>query len=86
MLWERGSEGSKSYLERLRGVRFLVGKSFGRRLIGKQGRSLGIRWRFEALFEGFLYVLGRVLTEGLFSWLTDVGLRMTDAVLRIDNA
>ena len=46
MLCEQGSEGSKSYLERLRGVSFLIGKSFGRRLIGKQGRSLGIQWGF----------------------------------------
>jgi len=27
-----------------------------------------------------------MLTDVLFLWLTDVGLRMTDTVLRIDNA
>ncbi len=86
MLWERGSEGSKSYLERLRGVRSLRGKSLGRRLIGKRGRSLGIRWRVGALFVGFLYELGMVLTDALSLWLTDAELRMTDVVLRIDNA
>jgi len=43
MLLEQDSEGSKSYLERLRGVSCSIGKSLGRCLIGKQGRSLGIQ-------------------------------------------
>jgi len=42
MLWEQGLAGSKSYFERLSGVSFSIGKSAGRRLIGKWGRLLGI--------------------------------------------
>ena len=63
MLCERGSEGSKSYFERLRGVSFSKGKSFGRRWIGKRGRSLGIRWRDGVKLLWFLYVSGEVLTD-----------------------
>src|SRR6266478_2522465 len=85
MLWERGSEGSKSYLERLRGVRSLIGKSFGSCLIGKRGRSLGIRWRVGVEFVGFLYAIGMMLSDAL-SWLLTVGrLRMTERLLRICN-
>ncbi len=63
-----------------------MGKSLGSLLIGKRGRSLGIRWRIGALSEGFLYVIERVLTDAMFLWLTDGGLQMTDVVLQIDNA
>ncbi len=42
MLWEQGSAGLKSYFEHLSGVSFSIGKFAGRRLIGKQGRLLGI--------------------------------------------
>jgi len=38
------------------------------------------------LSEGFLYAVRVVLTDALFLWLTDGKLRMTDVVLRIDNA
>ncbi len=31
-------------------------------------------------------MIGMVLTDAFFLWLTDGGLRMTDVVLRIDNA
>ena len=43
ILLEWDSEGSKSYLECLSRVRFSMGKSLGRCLIGKWGRLLGIR-------------------------------------------
>ncbi len=65
MLCEQGLVGSKSYLECLSGVSFSIGKSFGRRLIGKQGRSLGIRYSFGEQVGGFLYLQEVLLTDVL---------------------
>ena len=56
MLCEWGSVGSKLYLEHLSRVSFSIGKSFGRCLIGKWGRSLGIRCSFGEQTVGFLYL------------------------------
>src|SRR6266403_485700 len=69
MLLERDSEGSKSYLERLRGVSCSIGKSLGSCLIGKRGRSLGIRY----VFRGLIVPLLRS------EWLTDPLLRSGNA-------
>ncbi len=60
MLLERDSEGSKLYLDRLRGVSCSIGKSLGRRLIGKWGRLLGIRCVFGVLTV-FLLTLSLLL-------------------------
>ena len=79
MLLERDSAGLKSYLDHLSRVRSLMGKSFGRHLIGKWGRLLGIRWGFGGRIGGFLYALEVLLTDGFFLWLTDGGLQINNA-------
>ncbi len=63
MLRERDSVGSKSYLERLRGVSCLIGKSLGRHSMAKQGRSLGIRCSFGVLVRFLLSLLLLLLTD-----------------------
>src|SRR6266403_3207447 len=95
MLLERDSEGSKSYLERLRGVSCSIGKSLGSCLIGKRGRSLGIQYFFQVLVVLLLSSLFQLLTvpqsrigKELLKGLTDLLLRserMTDLLLRSDN-
>src|SRR6266403_5520978 len=96
MLLEQDSEGSKSYLERLRGVSCLIGKSLGSCLIGKRGRSLGIRCVFRVLIVLLLTSSFLLLTvpflwigKGLTECLTDPLLRseqLTDSLLWSDNA
>src|SRR6266436_6778349 len=95
MLLEQDSEGSKSYLERLRGVSCLIGKSLGSCLIGKRGRSLGIRCVFQVQIVLLLSCLFWLLTvlpswigKGLSEGLTDLLLRnegLTDPLLRSGN-
>src|SRR6266446_7173454 len=95
MLLEQDSEGSKSYLERLRGVSCSIGKSLGSCLIGKRGRSLGIRYIFQVLIVFLLCFSFLLLTvplswigKGLFEGLTDLLLqseRLTDLLLWSDN-
>src|SRR6266436_4388032 len=95
MLLARDSEGSKSYLERLRGVSCLIGKSLGSCLIGKRGRSLGIRCFFRGLIVFLLSLSFWLLTvspswvgKGLFGGLTDLLLRsewLTDLLLRSEG-
>src|SRR6266404_2489170 len=95
MLLEWDSEGSKSYLERLRGVSCSIGKSLGSCLIGKRGRLLGIQCVFRVLIVLLLSVSFWLLTvpflwigKGLFEGLTDPLLRsewLTDLLLRSGN-
>src|SRR6266403_4384134 len=88
MLLERDSVGSKSYLERLRGVSCSIGKSLGSCLMGKRGRLLGIRCVLRVLIV-FLLTSSFLLLTVLFSWigkglfdcLTDP-LLWSDSVLR----
>src|SRR6266436_1554499 len=96
MLLEQDSEGSKSYLERLRVVSCSIGKSLGSCLIGKWGRSLGIRCVFRVLIVLLLSFLSRSLTvlaswigKGLLEGLTDLLLQsgqLTDPLLWSGNA
>src|SRR6266436_4613368 len=95
MLLERDSEGSKSYLERLRGVSCSIGKSLGSCLIGKRGRSLGIRYVFWMQIVLLLSLSSLLLTvpllwigKGLLEGLTDLVLRsvwLTVLLLRSGN-
>src|SRR6266436_4838467 len=95
MLLERDSEGLKSYLECLRGVSCLIGKSLGSCLIGKWGRSLGIQYAFRVLIVLLLSFSPWLLTvvilrigKGLFEGLTDLLLWsewLTDSLLQSSN-
>src|SRR6266403_754491 len=85
MLLERGSEGSKWYLEGLRGVRCLIGRALGGGLMGKRGRSLGIRYVSRVLIVFFLCLSFLLLTDppsrigkGLFEGLTDLLLQSSN--------
>ncbi len=63
-----------------------MGKSLGSRLIGKRGRSLGIRWGFGGWHVGFLYVLEVLLTDELSLLTDELFSQLTDGVLQISNA
>src|SRR6266446_2423369 len=88
MLLERDSEGSKSYLEHLRGVSCSIGKFLGSCSIGKRGRSLGIRYYFQGLIVFLLSLSFWLLTVLRNKWLTDLLLRserLTDPLLQSER-
>src|SRR6266481_4469769 len=80
MLLEWDSEGLKSYLERLRGVSCSIGKFLGSCLIGKRGRSLGIRYVFRVLIVFLLCFSFLLLTDPLLR-----SERLTDPLLWSSN-
>src|SRR6266478_1220440 len=85
MLLERDSEGSKSYLECLRGVSCSIEKSLGSCLIGKRGRSLGIQYFFQVLVVLLLSSSFQLLTVPQLRIGKELLKGMTDLLLWSDN-